>query len=219
MVVFYFYSMKVHATNIAQAREIVWNGKSQVTGIYKFPVNEAVRLESEGVKGDVIGNKKVHGGTSKACYLFSSEHYDYWKPRYPDLDWHWGMFGENLTTEGLLDDSIQVGDIYKIGSALVQATIPREPCYKLGIKFGDQGIVANFIDHGYPGTYVRILEEGEVSAGDPITRVESASDSLSIRDFFVFLNCKEKNKEVLKALLGNPYVPEYKKEKLRRYTN
>lgn len=209
--------MQVRATNIAEPREIIWKGNSQITGIYKYPVSAGIRLRPEGVEGDLIGNKKVHGGAYKACYLFASEHYDHWKIRYPELNWHWGMFGENLTTEGLLDDAIQVGDIFKIGSALVQATIPREPCYKLGLKFQDQGVVADFIAHGHPGAYVKVLEEGEVAAGDAISRLEAASDSISIRDFFIFLNTRQKDPDVLGALLANPYVPDYKKEKLRRY--
>lgn len=217
--VLYFYEMKVRTTNLAHPREIIWKGKKQVTGIYKHPVTGPIRLKAEGVEGDLIGNKKVHGGESKACYLFASEHYEHWKPLYPDLEWHWGMFGENLTTEGLLDDTLQVGDILKIGTCVVQVTIPREPCYKLGLKFGDQGIITAFIDYGQPGAYVKVLEEGIVSAGDAITLLESASDSISIRDFFIFLNTRQKDPVLLREILSNPYVPRYKKDKLQRYTN
>ena len=211
--------MKVIATNLAVPREISWKGRIQKTGIYKKPVSKPLRLKDNRVEGDLIGNPKVHGGEFKACYLFASEHYPYWKSRYPTLDWTWGMFGENLTTEGLLDDAIRVGDVLKIGSCVVQVTIPREPCFKLGLKFGDQGIITAFIDHGQPGAYVKVLEEGMVSAGDAITLVESASDSISIRDFFIFLNTRQKDREVLGAILSNPYVPQYKKDKLHRYTN
>lgn len=209
--------MKVIATNIAEPREILWKGRPQRTGIYKFPVSGPVRLKVRGVEGDLIGNKKVHGGEYKACYLFASEHYDYWKAQYPGLSWNWGMFGENLTTEGLLDDSIQVGDIYKVGTTVVQATIPREPCYKLGLKFNDQGIINAFIAYGHPGTYVKVLEEGLVASGDGIERVKVAKDSISIRDFFVFLNTAEKSQDVLQRILDNPYIPDYKKVKLERF--
>lgn len=209
--------MNVRATNIAEPRELVWKGNPQLTGIYKLPVDGPIRLVEDGVKGDLIGNKKVHGGKFKACYLFSSEHYTYWKPQYPRLHWNWGMFGENLTTEGLLDSDIQVGDIYRIGSATVQATIPREPCYKLGLKFKDQAVVNAFIEYGHPGAYVRVLEEGIVVTGDEIVRLESAKDSISIRDFFIFLNTTEKSQDVLQHIMNNPYVPDYKKEKLARY--
>jgi len=209
--------MKIIATNLAVPREINWKGKQQVTGIYKQPVKGPVRLMTGGVEGDLIGNKKVHGGDFKACYLFASEHYEYWKTRYPKQDWQWGMFGENLTTKGLLDKDIQVGDVFRIGSSLVQATIPREPCYKLGLKFGDQGIIPAYVAYGQPGAYVRVLEEGPVAAGDAIIRVESAINSISIRDFFIFLNSREKNPDILEALLKNPHVPEYKKAKLLRY--
>lgn len=209
--------MNILATNIAVPRKISWNGKQHITGIYKHPVTGPVRLTSDGVEGDLIGNKKVHGGEFKACYLFASEHYDYWKTRYPDLLWNWGMFGENLTTKGLLDDEIQVGDVFQIGTSIVQATIPREPCYKLGLKFGDQEIIAAYVDYAYPGAYVKILEEGLVSAGDAMKRLESASDSITIRELFRFLNARHKDPAVLDALFANPYVPDYKKEKLKRY--
>ena len=209
--------MKIIATNLAVPREINWKGKQQVTGIYKQPVKGPVRLMTGGVEGDLIGNKKVHGGEFKACYLFASEHYAYWKSQYPNLEWGWGMFGENLTTEGLLDDDIQVGDVFRIGTSIVQATIPREPCYKLGLKFGDQEIVSAYVDYAYPGAYLKILEEGLVSAGDAIKLLESASDSITIRDLFRFLNARQKDPAVLDALLVNPYMPDYKKEKLKRY--
>ena len=209
--------MEVKSVNLAEPREIVWKGRTQVTGIYKYPVSEATLLTPEGVKGDLIGNKKVHGGAFKACYLFSSEHYDHWKTRYPELEWHWGMFGENLTTHGLLDDAIYVGDIFQIGFAKVQATIPREPCYKLGLKFGDQSIISSFIDYGHPGSYGKVIEEGVVTAGSGITRLEAAQNSISMRDFFIFLNSREKDQDMLRALLENPYVPDYKKDKLKRY--
>ena len=213
----YIYNMRVIATNLAVPREISWKGRIQQTGIYKNPVPGPIQLKDQGVTGDLIGNPKVHGGEFKACYLFSSEHYPYWKKRYSDMRWDWGMFGENMTTEGLLDTDILIGNIYKIGSTLVQATIPREPCYKLGVKFNDQGIIDDFVAHGYPGSYVRILEEGEITTGDSIHLIEKAKHSISIADFFRFLYEKEKDQSLLSGILRNQYLPEYKKQKLQRF--
>lgn len=210
--------MQVIATNIAKPREFTWKGRTQASGIYKYPVDEPILLKDHGVAGDFIGNKKVHGGEFKACYLFSSEHYPYWQEKYPTLDWDWGMFGENMTTQGLLDNEIRVGDIFKIGTAIVQSTIPREPCYKLGLKFADQGIIEAFIAHGYPGAYVRILEEGEIQAGNTIALLEPAYGSISIQEFFIFLITREKDPILLDEILKNPYIPDYKKKKLKRYT-
>ncbi|MDH3698237.1 MAG: MOSC domain-containing protein [Flavobacteriaceae bacterium] len=208
--------MKVIATNIAKPRDISWKGRIQSTGIYKFPTAGPINLKNDAVKGDSIGNKNVHGGKYMACYLYSSEHYAYWKELYPQLDWDWGMFGENLTTEGLLDTDIFIGDIFKIGTAVVQATIPREPCYKLGIKFNDQRIIKQFIDHGFPGAYVRILKEGEIESGDKIIKTEAAQKSVSIYDFFRFINSKELDRRSLEQLIDNPYLPEYKKTRFAR---
>ncbi|NND16034.1 MAG: MOSC domain-containing protein, partial [Eudoraea sp.] len=183
---------------------------------YKEPVTGPIYLKDHAVTADTIGNKKVHGGEYKACYLFSSEHYPYWKEVYPSMDWNWGMFGENVTTEGLLDSEIHIGDIFKIGSSIVQATIPREPCYKLGVKFNDQHIIETFIAHGYPGTYVKILEEGEIKEGDIIEKLEAAKNSISIAYFFKILNTKDKERSVLLDLIENPYLPKYKKERFSK---
>jgi len=209
--------MRVIATNIGQPRELSFQGRVQTTGIYKQPVEGPIELKDHAVVGDTIGNKNVHGGKFMACYLFSSEHYAYWKQHYPHMSWNWGMFGENVTTEGLLDSDILIGNIYRIGSAVVQATIPREPCYKLGVKFNDQGIIDRYVAHGYPGSYVKILEEGEIITGDSIQLVEKASNSISIAKLFRFLNEKEKDQSQLSGILTNQYLPEYKKQKLQRF--
>ena len=158
--------MKVISTNIGTKTKIFWNGEEQTTGIYKYPTKTAIRLEKEAVATDVVADRRVHGGIFKACYLFSSAQYPYWKEKYPHLDWDWGMFGENLTMEGMDEAKLKIGSIYQLGTAKVQITQPREPCYKLGIRFGDQKILGEFVAHGYPGTYVKVLTEGEVTVGD-----------------------------------------------------
>ena len=209
--------MKVIATNIAQPREILWKGKTEFTGIYKVPVNEPVFLGKQGVVGDTIVYGRAHGGVDKACYLFSADQYPYWKQQFPNLDWGWGMFGENLSIEGMDDSQMSIGNIYRIGEALVEVTQPREPCYKLGIKFGDQDIIAAFVNHGYPGTYVRILEEGHVSAGDPVTLEKASEQQLTVKKFFHLLYAREKDPVLLSLALKHPALPEKKKAKLRKY--
>ncbi|NER17916.1 MOSC domain-containing protein [Spongiivirga citrea] len=206
--------MKVISTNIAKPTLISWRGKQEKTGIYKKPVS-SIFLEKEAVKGDEISNRKVHGGEFKACYLFSSKHYQYWKERYRDLDWEWGMFGENLTIEGLDENEILIGDIYKIGDALVQITQPREPCYKFGIKFGDQKVLQEFVDHGYPGTYVRVLEEGEVKPNDEMTLVERSKHPITTRQFFSLLFKAPKDQELIKIAIENDALPLYKRDRLK----
>ncbi|MFD2727122.1 MOSC domain-containing protein [Hyunsoonleella rubra] len=209
--------MKILSTNIANPITIIWNGKEVTTGIYKKPVSHPIFLGHQGVQNDEVSDKRVHGGEFKACYLFSADHYNYWKKLYPNLDWEWGMFGENLTVSGLNEKDIHIGNIYKIGEALVQVTQPREPCFKFGVKFGSQNALQQFIDFGYSGTYVRILEEGFVKAGDKIELIEKAKNSLSIWQLFNQLFAKEKNSELIKLIVENDALPKRKRLVLSRF--
>lgn len=209
--------MQVISTNIGNLTKINWKGKVLNTGIFKYPTSSPLLLEKESVANDAIANRKVHGGTYKACYLFSENHYPYWKNRYPELDWNWGMFGENLSVSGMDETQIRIGDIYKIGKALVQISQPREPCFKLGIRFGTQQILKEFIEYGFPGTYVKILEEGLVSSGDRLTLIEASDSPLTVFEFFKLLYAREKDQKVLKLALENSALPELKRERLKKY--
>lgn len=209
--------MRVTSTNIGQPTTILWNNKKEQTGIYKYPVSEALFLEEESVAKDTISNRKVHGGIHKACYLFSKEQYPYWKGLYPDLKWDWGMFGENLTIEGLDEAQIRIGDIFRVGTSLVQVSQPREPCYKLGIRFGSQDILRQFIDHGYSGMYVRILEKGQVKTGDSLRLEQASENSLTVKQLFNFLFERKKNSDILQLAIANTALPERKRERLKKY--
>ncbi|MBO0324229.1 MOSC domain-containing protein [Muricauda sp. CAU 1633] len=209
--------MKVISTNIGHPTPIVWNGKQTTTGIFKSPITEPLLLEAESVAKDTIADRRVHGGIFKACYLFSTDHYPYWKEKYPHLEWNWGMFGENLTIEGLDEAQLKIGSIYKLGTALVQITQPREPCFKLGIRFESQEILKEFIEHGFPGTYIRILEVGQVSTGDKMELVEESKSSLTTQAFYRLLFSKEKNQEHLKLAIANDALPPGKRERLEKW--
>lgn len=209
--------MKIIATNIAKPTTIVWNGKTQTTGIYKYPTKEGIYLEKEDVKGDEVSDRKHHGGIFKACYLFSENHYAYWQNLYPNLDFNYGIFGENLTVKGLDETKISVGDIYKIGTALVQVTQPREPCFKLGIRFGTQAILKQFIKHARPGTYVRVLEEGLIKPGDKMILVQAATNSLTTTQLFSLLFAKQKDQSQLALIVNNDAIPLKKRQKLAAF--
>jgi len=206
--------MQIISTNIAKPVTIQVNGKYETTGIYKKPTKQPIYLEKEQVKGDEISDRKVHGGEFKACYLFSADYYPYWKELYPHLDWDWGILGENLTVKGLDETKIYIGDIYKIGTALVQITQPREPCFKFALKFGSRNILKQFIAHGRPGTYVKVLEEGLATKNDTMTLVKQAKDSLTIAQFFELLFSKEKNQKHLALAIENKALPLKKRVKL-----
>ncbi len=209
--------MKVISTNIGNPTTITWKGKVEQTGIFKYPTSEALFLGKTDVLKDTVIDRKNHAGTNKACYLFSADQYPYWKKLYTQLEWDWGMFGENLTIAGLNEDEIRIGDIYKTGGALVQISQPREPCYKLGVRFGTQEILKQFIDRAFPGTYVRILQEGEVKTTDELLLVERSKNTLTVKQFYELLYVKKKDLEIVKLAINNPSLPEYKKARLKKY--
>ncbi|KPM31761.1 MOSC domain containing protein [Croceitalea dokdonensis DOKDO 023] len=208
--------MEVIAVNIGEKTKTEWKGKTIETGIYKFPISGAIHLEKEDVKGDSVVDRKYHGGEFQAAYLFSADNYSHYKEKYPHLEWDWGMFGENITIKGLKESHLLVGSTYSLGKALVQITLPREPCYKLGIRFKDQSVLKDFIAHNCPGTYVKVLEPGEVKAGDSMVLVNEAINSVSIADFYRLLYAKEKDQKVLRCLIDHPNVPESKRKKLQK---
>ena len=209
--------MKIISTNIAKPQFVTINGEQQQTGIFKKPTTQPIYLDTEEVKGDEISNRQVHGGEFKACYLFSADHYPHWEQLYPNFDWHYGMLGENLTVDGLDETQLQVGDIYKVGSALIQVTQPREPCTTFAAKMGTADIMTQFIAHGRPGTYVRVLEPGYVTVGDTIELVEKATKSVSIADFFNIIFERDKNQEQLKRIVENDAIPLKKRMQLARF--
>ncbi|MEM9001729.1 MAG: MOSC domain-containing protein [Bacteroidota bacterium] len=209
--------MKVIATNLAVKKSILWNGKKVSTGIYKYPTNRPIQLKKESVANDIIADRKVHGGIYKACYLYASDHYPYWKTIYPDLDWNWGMFGENLTVEGLCESDLRIGNIYTIGTAIIQITQPREPCFKLGIRFGNQEILKQFIVQDRSGTYVRILQEGMVEKGDQLELVEESINTLTTAQFFNLLYARKKDPLLVQCAIQNQALPAYKRERIKKF--
>ena len=158
----------VLSVNVALPRTVTWNEREVVTGIFKRPVLGRVMVRELGLEGDDQADLTVHGGVRKAVYAYPSEHYDYWQHELK-RELPWGMFGENLTTVGLLEDSVRIGDRFRIGSVNLEVTQPRFPCYKLGIKFGSMEMVQRFQDSGRSGFYLAVRSQGEIAAGDPIT--------------------------------------------------
>jgi MOSC domain-containing protein YiiM len=160
--------MRVLSVNVGLPREVVWRGKPITTGIYKEPVAGPVPLRKLNLAGDRQADLRVHGGPEKAVYLYPSEFYERWSRERPDLQFGPGTFGENLTTKGLVDDDVSVGDRFRIGTAELVVTQPRLPCFKLGIKMGRDEFVLEFLERGLFGFYLAVAREGEVEAGDRI---------------------------------------------------
>jgi MOSC domain-containing protein YiiM len=149
--------MRVLSVNVGLPREVAWRGNLVRTGIYKEPVAAAVRIRRLNLDGDRRADLRVHGGPDKAVYAYPSEFYELWRRERPDLDFPWGQFGENLTTEGLLDGDVSIGDRFRVGTAELIVTQPRFPCFKLGITMGRDEFVTEFLERGLLGFYSQWL--------------------------------------------------------------
>ena len=176
--------MKVISVNIGEKKAFDYEGKIIETGVFKFPVNHPVLLGPENVENDAVIDRKHHGGIEKAVYGYSQNHYKYWKELYPNLDWNYGMLGENLTISNLEETEIQIGNTYKLGEALLEVTKPRTPCYKLGIRFGTQKIVEQFWNSTKSGVYFKVLQTGNVKVGDELLLVNQHENSQTIADVY-----------------------------------
>lgn len=174
--------MRIVSVNVGLPREMVHKGKTITTGIFKEPVEGRITLRTLNLDGDRQADLSVHGGPSKAVYAYPSEHYEYWRAEFTDMNLPWGMFGENLSTEGLREDSVHIGDRFRIGSAEVIVTEPRLPCYKLAAKFGRDDIIKRFLQSGRTGCYFAVLQEGEVGSGDAIELLSRDEHGIRVAD-------------------------------------
>ena len=206
--------MKIISTNIGQRTSFQWNGKEKFTGIHKKPVNRPISLGKSDVVDDVVVERDVHAGPTKACYLYASDHYAYWQTLYPHLEWHNGMFGENLTVEGLDETTLYIGNIYQVGKAKIRITEPRQPCYKFGHKMGDQGIIKKFINTTYSGIYIGVDEEGEVQMGDKFRLLEESNNQLSVAEVFNYLYARDTSQSTQQKIEKETGLPEKLKTKL-----
>ena len=174
--------MKLISLNVGLPHIVESNGEPVTTGIFKDPKQGPVMLRTLNLDGDRQADLTVHGGISKAVYGYPVEHYEFWRRELPDMDLPFGMFGENFTTEGLFEDSLNVGDRFRIGEAELMVTEPRLPCYKLGIKFGRPDILRRFLHSRRTGFYFAVVKEGEVEAGDKIELLSRDSNDITIAD-------------------------------------
>ncbi len=174
--------MRVLSVNVGLPRLVTWRGKPVTTGIYKEPVDGRVAVRKLNLDGDRQADLRVHGGPEKAVYVYPSEFYELWRNERPELDLPWGQFGENLTTEGLVDGDVSVGDRFRVGTAELVVTQPRLPCFKLGIRMGSDAFVTEFLERGRLGFYLAVVREGEVEAGDPIVALARDPRGFGVTD-------------------------------------
>lgn len=207
--------MKIVSTNIASPVTIVRNGKEVQTGIYKKSVNQPISLGLTDVVGDAVMDRKYHGGIDKACYLYSADHYAFWKEKFLELNWEAGMFGENLTVEGLDESEIMIGDVFEVGTAIIQVSEPRRPCSILGIRFGNQKMVKQFHNSNYPGIYVRIIKVGEVAVGDELV-LKERTQQISIKEVYSLFSYNLENLELAKKAFSIPTLSQDCKNAIKK---
>ena len=200
--------MKVLSVNVGLPREIEWRGQAVRTSIFKEPVSGRVRVERLNLEGDRQSDLSVHGGSEKAVYVYPSEHYPLWRAELPGVDLPWGMFGENLTTVGLLEDAVHIGDRLRAGSAEFLVTQPRMPCFKLGIRFGRPDMVKRFLRSGRTGFYLAVLREGEVAAGDPLEVLAKDEHGVTVADVVSLYTVDVANQDLLRRVSELPSLPE-----------
>jgi len=200
--------MRIVSLSVGLPREVEWRGRTVLTSIFKAPVDRRLRVTTLNFEGDEQSDLSVHGGVDKAVYVYPSEHYELWRRELPQADLPWGVFGENLTTEGLLEADIRIGDGFRVGSAEFVATQPRMPCYKLGIRFGRPDIVKRFLQSGRTGFYFAVTLEGEVGAGDPIERIARADEGLTVADVVNLYTVDAENQELLRRATRSSILPE-----------
>jgi MOSC domain-containing protein YiiM len=196
--------MKLLSVNIAQPQEIEINGRPVLTGIYKQSVPHRVRLGRLTLEGDGQADHTVHGGEHQAAYAYPIEHYAHWQAWLGRDSLPHGTFGENFTTRGLLEHELRVGDVVRIGGAVVQVTMPRLPCFKFAHKVGRPDILKDFLHSGRSGFYLRVLTEGEVGAGDDIAMLEQDPAGITIRTALGLQKLQEGDAAQLRRALAIP---------------
>ena len=200
--------MKILSVNVGLPREVTWQGKLVTTGIFKKPVNAPVMMRTLNLEGDRQADLTVHGGVTKAVYVYPSEHYGYWRTEVPGVDLPRGMFGENFTTEGLLEEAIFIGDRFRIGETEVMGTEPRMPCYKLGIKFGRADIIKRFLASRRTGFYFAVVRQGRVVTGDAIKLIGQEQQDISVADITRLYAFEKNDLKGLRRAIGVDSLPE-----------
>jgi len=209
--------MKLLSINVGLPCEFRWKNKTISTGIFKFPVNKECNVKFLNIEGDRQADLVNHGGIDKAVYSYDNEYYPYWKETLTRDDWEYGMFGENLTTEGLTDDKVRIGNVYRIGSVMLRAVQPRFPCFKLEIRFGRDDMIKKFYDSGRFGTYFRVEQEGNININDEIELIQESKENVTIEDV---VNCKvhkANDQRKLKEILNSQWLPNDLRESFRMY--
>ena len=207
--------MRVLAVSVGRPREVEWRGRLVRTSIFKTPISGRARVAHLNLAGDEQSDLTVHGGPDKAVYVYPSEHYPAWRRELPGVELGFAAFGENLTTEGLLEPEVSIGDRFRIGTAEFVVTQPRMPCYKLGVRFGDPGMVKRFHQSGRNGFYLAVTREGEIGTSDAIELVARDPGGLTVADVIGLYADDGAKQPLLERASRHPALPESWREYFR----
>ena len=200
--------MKVVSLNVGLPKTVQWRDQSVTTGIFKSPVEGRVALWKHNLDGDQQADLSVHGGPTKAVYVYLTQHYTYWHEELPDVELGWGHFGENFTVDGVDEESIYIGDEFSVGTARVVVTEPRMPCFKLGVRFGRADMPKRFLQSQRTGFYFGVAEEGQVRAGDALELLSKHPDGLTVADVTRLYTTERGNVELLKKAISVTALPD-----------
>ncbi len=192
------------SVNVGLPRDVTWNGKTVRTSVWKSPVSGRRMVRKLDIDGDAQGDLAGHGGEQRAVFVYQMDSYHYWQSFLDRSDFTFGQFGENFTVEGLLDSEVCVGDRYRIGDAIFEVTQPRVTCYRVGIRMNEPRMPALLVAHHRPGFYFRVLQEGEVGAGDDIAKITDGPERMSVADVDALLYLPGSSREQLQRALRIP---------------
>lgn len=209
--------MRIVSVNVGLPRTILWKGRRVETGIFKEPVEGRCMVKRLNLDGDQQADLTVHGGADKAVYAYPLEHYDFWRNFLGTTDLPPGAFGENLTVEGLTEESVHIGDRLQIGSTELVVTQPRQPCYKLAAKFGRTDIVRRFLESGYSGFYLAVRQSGDVGQGDAVQVIERESHQVRVADMNRLQRGETADAALVQRAMQIAALPEEWRESLREF--
>jgi MOSC domain-containing protein YiiM len=199
--------MKIISLNVGLPRTVRDHDRDVRTSIFKSSVPGPLLLRRMNLDGDLQSDLTVHGGKNKAVYAYASEHYDYWRDQLPDFEFTWGNFGENFTTEGLLEENAFLGDQFRVGRAVIKVAQPRLPCFKLDIRFDRPDMVKRFLASRRSGIYFSVVEEGMVDVGDTFKRVREDERRISIADINRAFVDPQENLELVQRIVSQEVLP------------
>ena len=196
------------SVNVGLPKTVQWRDQPVTTGIFKSPVEGSVALRKHNLEGDGQADLTVHGGPTKAVYVYCTQHYTYWREELPDVELGWGHFGENFTVDGMDEESICIGDEFSVGTVRLVVTEPRMPCFKLGVRFGRADMPKRFLRSGRSGFYFGVVKEGQVQAGDTVELLSKHPDALRVADVTSLYTTERGNAELLRKAISTTALPD-----------